>query len=123
MPDSFLPQICQKIKLIYTTFLKSQGTNGFNERQLDVPGSQSEPCEKQGQRDLLEDKHSMGMGPGLDTTGKQTAHFATEFCPIFKNVILYGGLFFFLKLAFLEIKLSKSHYCKGFRPLIHLMFC
>lgn len=55
VPDSFVPQIYQARKLIYTTFLKSQGRNSCSERQLDVPGPQSEPCDKQGQRDLLED--------------------------------------------------------------------
>lgn len=83
-PDSFLPQICQERKLIYTAFLKSEGRNGCSKRQLDVPGSQSKPCEKQGQRELLEDKQSRGMGPGLDTK-ESTAHFITEFCHYFKK--------------------------------------
>jgi len=46
VPDSFLPQICQERKFIYTTLLKSQGRNGCSERQLDVPGSQSEARKK-----------------------------------------------------------------------------
>lgn len=40
VPDSILPWICQERRLIYTTFLKSQGRNGCSETQLAAPGSQ-----------------------------------------------------------------------------------